>query len=118
MKRNVPAGEEVGIWAFNPVAVYLSGRPSAGRAFGWPLVVGARTEYGMRLRRELMAALERNPPRAFMVDTVWEQSWTEDASLETFPELNKFLSERYVEAHAAGGLRLLALREPQRRLGL
>ena len=100
VKANSRPEEKIYVWVFEPLIYFKSGRRPASRfVTNMPLVAPWAPE---QWRTELMGDFRSAPPRLFIVnrdDAVYRILFTRkdsEQSLSDFPELHRFLSERYV----------------------
>ena len=94
------SGEKIFVWGFEPLIYYKSGRRPASRfVTNMPLVAPWAPE---EWRTELMSEFRVAPPEIFIVnrdDAVYRILFTRkdsEQSLADFPELDEFISQRYV----------------------
>jgi hypothetical protein len=99
--RTTAPGESIYLWGFDALVYFLADRPSASRfGYNYPMVVGS-PEYIERSRRELLATLDRSPPRMILVEDHDENNLMPKSSrayLQEFPELLGFIAARYAPA--------------------
>lgn len=108
--RHTAPNESLFIWGFEPTIYFVSGRVVA-TSFPDNLVLFGDWDWP-ELRRQLLADLERRPPRYIVVasnDALPMVTGTEldsRAALQTFPELHRLIETAYVRETSFGYLTL------------
>jgi hypothetical protein len=108
LEQRTRSGDRVDIWGFEPLVNWLADRPPVGRfAYNVPLAGAAHLP---ALRREYVTTLRSDPPEWFVVqrgDAIpFTVGHAEDSQgrLREFPELARFVQERYEPCGAVGSL--------------
>jgi len=111
--EQVPAGERIFVWGFEPYVYFLAQRPSASRFQNdEPLMPRYRSVHAI-FARELMEDLEQHPPRLMIVVTNDANDVEPEDSVRqllAWPDLRRFVESRYAPAWRTGDFLCLARR--------
>lgn len=108
-------GDRIQMWGDRTSVYALSDRRSSTRfPNAYPLVMPSPVQ--SKYRRQYVAELSRNPPRYIIVDSNCWTFYPQENGLDmlrAFPELNKFLSDRYSQIDRVGVFQIWQLKEGQ-----
>ena len=111
IEQRTSSDDLVAIWGWNTSVLYLTDRRSPTRfVFSMPLLMNADSPLVERYRREFLTSLSASPPVYFLVGPGaplilgYQFEWAQ------FPELERYLENRYEQVETFGTLALWRLR--------